>query len=554
MKRELTSWRMLEPPANDAKHREAHFAAIRLNALGSLFYFSKYVLNRARLSNTLHWNIAKTLEKEHLHLVLQIPRDHLKTTLVTESLSIWWSLNFTESDEAMMRELGYGDAWIRWMKHAHDVNNRTLIVSENEPNAIRFGHRIDSHYQSNAMFRSIFKDVLPDGSSTWNDRTKTQKRTASGIGEGTFDFLGVGGAVQSRHYKRIIQDDIFGRDAKNSELVANDTIEYHRLLGGVFDHEASETELGDEVVVGNRWGYYDLNGWIIENNTQGKWKIETHDAEGGCCPDHPAGIPIFLSQELLDQMKLRYSVEDFSHQFKNLAVIPGEAPFRPEWLRYYELYEGNRNGLKAAYIRHNIYSGKALGDIPVSILSRKMVVDPNHSESSGRANHGIAVVGFDTESGNQYLLDTWAKSTSYDELVSKVYEFAVRWRLNEVYLEKIAAQQLLRYPLEYHGKRKGINLVLQYINAPRSKNAKDERIRALEPIFRNSKLWTRSDQKQFEGEYRTYPASRTLDILDTMSYANNLFDSVRYKDAVAVVQNWNSRRKAAMARNTSTEG
>jgi len=36
-------------------------------------------------------------------------------------------------------------------------------------------------------------------------------------GEGTYDFLGVGGALQSRHYNGIlIQDDLIGRKAIES--------------------------------------------------------------------------------------------------------------------------------------------------------------------------------------------------------------------------------------------------------------------------------------------------------------------------------------------------
>ena len=540
----MNSWEFIHP---SVKSDEAHTMATRLNALGSLFFFAKLVLKRNRLSPTLHKRIAQSLERDHIHLVLEIPRDHLKTTLVTESLSMWWALPFTDMDEALMRDLGYGDDWIRWMKRAHNPNNRTLIVSENEPNAIRFGRRIDSHYTSNAVFREVFKEILPDANCAWNDKSKTQKRTASGIGEGTYDFLGVGGAVQSRHYDRIIQDDIFGRDAKNSELVANDTIEYHRLLSGVFDMDVVEKELGDEVVVGNRWSYYDLNGWIRENDKKGHWTFETHDAEGGCCPDHPAGTPIFFTPELLSEFRERLSVEDYSHQYRNLAVLPGECPFRPEWLRYYELYEGNRNSVKAAYIRHNVYDGKSLGDIPVSLLTRKMICDPNHSEMTGRAHHAIVVVGYDSESGMQYLLDTWAKSSSYDELVATIYKFAKRWKLDSVYIEKIVAQQLLRYPLEYHGKVEGFNLAVNFLVAPRSANAKDERIRAMEPVFRNSKFWSRKDHTQFDNEYRTYPSSRTIDILDTLGYANSMFESIRYRDVVGAIDGWNRRRKQALA-------
>jgi hypothetical protein len=553
----VNQWQILHAPDKP----ELHKMAMRLNALGSLFFFSKIILKRDRLSNTLHRKIAKSLEREHLKLILEIPRDHLKTTLVTESLSMWWSLPFTEADEEAMRTLGYSDEWIRWMKISHDVNSRTLIVSENEPNAIRFGHRIDSHYQSNDVFLNLFPEIKPDASCTWNDRTKTQKRTATGIGEGTFDFIGVGGAVQSRHYKRIIQDDLFGRDAKNSELIANDTYEYHRLLSGVFDTEISAKQLGDEVVVGNRWKYYDLNGSIRENDKDHKWTYETHSAEGGCCDEHPPGIPIYFTSELLAEVKARNTWEDYAHQYLNLAVLPGEQPFQISWLRYYELYESKD---RKAMIRHEVADGKAIGDINVNFLTRRMIVDVNHSEEQGRANHAIVVMGYDSGTDRQYLLDTWAKSTSYDELVANIYKLAKRWRITRFFLEKIAAQQLLRYPIEYRGRIENYKLTVDEMPASRARNAKDDRIRSLEPLFRASVLDTmptkegeknkskarffcRRDQTQFIEEFRTYPSSRTVDILDCMGYAQLILDPLKFRDVVTAVSSYNSKRKQAMA-------
>jgi hypothetical protein len=534
-------WTFLDPPDDPLLAG----AAMRLNALGSLYYFSKFVLGRDRLSENLHLPISRQLEAEHLHLVLEIPRDHLKTSLVTESLSMWWALPFGERDEIQMRELGYDDAWIRWMKRAHDPNTRTLIVSEIESNAFRFGRRIDTHYENNRMFRDLFPETLPDEKCIWSEKSKQQKRTAKGIGEGTFDFLGVGGAVQSRHYDRIIQDDLVGRDAKNSESVMADTIEYHQLLRGVFDTLPGETVMGDEVVVGNRWCYYDLNGWIRENQGKRKtpWRIVTHSAEGGCCDLHPPQTPIYLTWEVLNEIKSTWRWEDYAHQYLNLAVLPGECPFEAAWLRYYELYE-SKDG--RAMIRHFTLEGQTVGDIPVGLLTRIMVCDPNHAEAKGRAHHGLLVLGADGETNRKYVLDTWAQSTSYDELVRIMYKFAKRWRLPNVDIEKIAAQSLLRYPIAMRSKVEDYKLNVREIQASRAANAKDDGIRAMEPDFRNGLVWCRSDQTQFIEEYRAYPASRTIDLLDCLRLANQVLGPVRFKDVVSAVSRYNEKQKTSL--------
>ena len=535
-------WKPLAVPEGNS---EKHTFAVRLNALGSLYFFSKQVLKRHRLSNNLHRMVASSLETSNLHLMLEMPRDSMKSTLVTESLSMWWALPFGETDEAAMRELGYDDSWVEWMRHVHNPNTRTLIVSENESNAIRFGRRIDTHYESNDVFRVVFPEIIPNARCTWNDKSKTHKRTFSGQGEGTYDFLGVGGAVQSRHYDRIIEDDLVGREAKNSEIVMQDTIEYHRLLSGVFDSAASDkTQLGEEVIVGNRWSYYDMNGWIREHEPE--FRVETHGALGGCCPAHPAGEAIFpeeLSKEKLKKIEARLSLEDYSHQYLNFAVLPGEIPFRPEWLRMYELYQTPE---RTAGIKHSTYGGIVRGNIPVRFLQKVMICDPNHAENEGRANHAIVVVGYDGDTQRKYLLDYWAEAKSYDDLVANMYKLAKRWKVRTVHIEKIAAQQLLRYPIEARKKVEAYDLNIEYIVAPRSANAKTERIMALEPEFRNERFWTRYDQEKFEYEFKHYPACRTKDILDTIAYANIVLAPVEYRAAIGAVSQWNRRQKSRL--------
>jgi hypothetical protein len=120
-------WNPLPVP-KVADDYDGHFRAVRLNSLGSLFWFAKHTLGKNRLT-TLHTHLCKSLEVAQLFLVMEVPMSHFKTTLGI-ALSIFWALPFTERDEEAMRKLGYKDAWIRWMKVAHDQNTRTLVTHE----------------------------------------------------------------------------------------------------------------------------------------------------------------------------------------------------------------------------------------------------------------------------------------------------------------------------------------------------------------------------------------------------------------------------------------
>src|SRR5882724_5990473 len=233
---------------------------MRINALGSLFYFTKNTLRRKRLVDHLHKPWCLSLERDHLKDVFELPRDHFKSTICSESYPMWRALPFDSKDEALFRSRGYGDEYIAFMKRMHRRDSRNLLVCENITNAAKLGSRISHHYGSNALFRVIFPELLPDSSCTWSNFSLCHKRTthAAGHGEGTFDFLGVGGALQSRHYDGlIVQDDLVGRKAIESISIMEKTIEYHKLVVGAFENPDSATHENDEFIVGNRWSYND---------------------------------------------------------------------------------------------------------------------------------------------------------------------------------------------------------------------------------------------------------------------------------------------------------
>jgi hypothetical protein len=227
---------------------EEKLRRIRINSLGSLWFFTKITLQKHRLTETLHYPLCVGLEKEYLKDLYELPRDHFKSTICTEALPMWWCLPFTSREEDFFAKLGYVDEYIQWLHRIHNPGHRNLLVSENVTNAAKLGKRIAYQFESNALFRAAFGDILPTAAETWTTQSLHVNRKAFGggaHGEGNFDFIGVGGALQSRHYDTIIQDDIVGRKAIDSTVVMEDTIEYHKLLIGAFDtadasHDNSE--------------------------------------------------------------------------------------------------------------------------------------------------------------------------------------------------------------------------------------------------------------------------------------------------------------------------
>lgn len=553
--REVTnSWVVIPPTHSDEKTmRTIH----RLNSLGSLYYFATVVLGKHKFQRNpiaeqnLHYQMCRVVEKDGLKEVIEIPRDHFKSTVYSECYPMWRALPFSYEDELYMRNMGYGDRWIQWMKYCHNQDIRILIVSEVINNAKKLGVRFYGHYRDNALFKYLFPEILPDGSCTQNDESLHQMRTKAGRvqGEGTFDFIGVGSALQSRHYDMVIQDDLVGRAAFESDTTMQKTIEYHQLLVGAFDAAIDDGGRdNDEIIVGNRWSYKDLNSYIRANEQY--FNFTTHSALGGCCALHPFGAPIFpeaFNLEKLARYKKRLGSYLFSCQYLNVPINPAEIKFQLKNLRRYEFVtdpdftytdtlpfdtKGKTRTRRKVIIRHKVREGDVEEDIAPRNLKRYMIVDPNHSGNDGRCRHAITVTGIAENPRRVYLLDVWAKACGTDEFIGVMLDLAVNvWKLDCIYMETIAAQKYLKYHMEYMIKEKArmdpryAALKIIELKTPKTKDAKKMRIDGLGPIFERGEFWLNSfGMEEFIEEFETYPAGKLVDVLDTLGYGLQVWD------------------------------
>lgn len=508
---------------------------MRLNCLGSLFYFIRVALLRKRLTERLHLPLCLTFEREHIKDVIEMPRDHFKSTCASEGLPMWRALPFTQQDEDDFYQLGYTAEFIRWMKRAHRADSRNMLVSGNITNAAKLGKRIRGHFESNARYRGLFPETLPDTSCVWTDYSLHVKQFTSsqgvGHGEGTFDFMGVGSAVQSRHYDGIvIQDDLIGLKESESQTLMDKAIDYHKLLVGIFEAEDPNHEL-DELVIGNRWGYADLNSHLREHEPE--FRFESHSALGGCCSLHPADTPIFPEEFSLEKLlarKRRLGNYKFSCQFLNDPSAPEDAEFKLEWLRYFELITDDLG--KRKLVRET-EDGIVLPDLKESSLGIAMVVDPNHSGNAagGRCRHAIVVDGVDS-AGNHYVLESWAENCGYDAFYDKIFEIAMRWGLHKVGVETIGAQVYIKNHIELLCVTKMYSLRVEDLKAEVDLEdgsvARKKRFRicgVISPLAESRRLWVQRKQVAFINEYQTFSMKRTsrfVDQLDAFAYAPQL--------------------------------
>jgi hypothetical protein len=533
----------------DAKEK---LRRIRINSLGSLYYFTKVALRRARLTESLHLPLALSLERKYLKDVYELPRDHFKSTLCSEALPMWWALPFTTKEEDEFLKLGYSDEYINHLRTVHSPLWRTLLVSENITNAAKLGKRIRYHFESNAVFRGVFSDILPTTDESWTAFSLTVNRKPFGTaahGEGTFDFIGVGGALQSRHYDAIIQDDIVGRKAIESQSIMDGTIEYHKLLIGAFDTQDALHD-NSELIIGNRWGFHDLNSYIRENEDW--FVVHSHSALGGCCTWHDADTPIFpeeFSFEKLMRWKKRLGAYHFSCQFLNNPISPEDADFQLDYLNYFSFEREHNTG--RLQVNHEPKNGVIRKKLSVGHLSIAMAVDPNHggNAGSGRCRHAIVVVG--KNENDYYLLEAWAAAISYGAFVDKIYEVARRWKLRKFGLETVAAQKYLKFHLDQKNIASGLKLTILplegEVEAPDGTmtRKKEWRIRnVLSPLFENGQFFVQRKHQDFIAEYQTFPRGKFVDQLDALAYIPQMLKyNVSHAQSLLLLQRNQERAK-----------
>ena len=538
-----TYWHKI--PIGRSWNADVKWKCIRLNALGSLFSFAYVILGYDRLTTTFHEKyICNELECERLRKVLEIPRDHMKTTCGTISFPMWCALPFTEDDEKGMRELGYGDGWIRWMKVAHNTCTRTLIASEIRPNARKMGDKIANHYEANAIFRKVFEEIIPTGNekkSRWGQDSRIHRRLNDGVyqSEGTYDFIGADVALQSNHYERHVLDDLFGEEATKSEAVAMSLIDWFKKLPGCYDSIPGDPDrLGDSLLIGNRWGR-DLNTYVRENDKT--YTILSHDAEGGCCPGHPPNTPIFPEEFSMKKLKAIEQIEGAYHyscHFRNNPTAKGATRFREETMRWFSRskWEGgkltpqncaNYQQLSPAMrllsveqleaqsgatprpllmaMRHEVKRGEVIDDVVANNLDRIMILDPMHASQPGRRRNAILVLGIYSmrdKNGKPtprrlYFLDAWAKTCSFDEWLDaaigeRIHEpgLAWKWKIHCLFGDfDNAAQQGWQQSLKEKLKIRSARFALKPIKAERSENATHQRIISMETMYLTGTFW-----------------------------------------------------------------
>lgn len=488
---------------------------MRVRSLYSPYYFAKTILGYRKLVSHLHQrDMELFVERWHQGRTKQFiewPRAFFKTTTFTIATGIWVTLPVTDEDSRYALDelhLPEGEWWARVGLHDQDATQ--LYAFEVIENAKKKIAEIKWHFEENELFRAVFPEIAYSGEERpWNNECLRLRRVGDRrrAPEGTFEAIGVGGALQSRHYKIVWEDDLIGEKARKSPAVMEQTIGWHQRLNGAFENATTQIRFG----VSNRWGYADLNSFIRKNEsdfifyTRSAWEV----IEGQEQPIFPEEY----SMEKLLEIQQSMTHYDFSCQYLNSPILPGEKEVDYEKLHTYTVAE---DGKMACSCGKSFY---------LSQLNRYMHYDPYNAKGAGSLSCPSIVVVATSSDKHVFLIDYFLGKENYGNVYDRIFHFNDVFRPLLFTYEDVGHQNMTEFHI--HSIEKGVDYKEKHRRFPRiigvktGNRSKVERIReSLFPVIEKKKFSVRSKQVVFLSMLETFPhrvLDHDYDLLDALS-------------------------------------
>lgn len=490
---------------------------MRVRSLYSPYFFEKVVLGYRDLVDHLHLHDTELFVTRWSDGVtkqfIEWPRAFFKTTTFTIGVSIWHVLPVSEEDHLYALDTLQipEEAWLRRVA-LHDQDATQLIAFETDENAKKKIGQIKWHFEENELFRTLFPEIAFTGKEPkWSNDCLTIRRVGERRrdAEGTFEAIGVGGALQSRHYKTVWEDDLVGERARKSQAEMDKVIGWHGRLHGAFEDASKAIRFG----VSNRWGYNDLNSYIRKNEpdvvfyTRAAWEVGEDGVE----------IPIFPERYSIEAlMKIRDSGSmtryDFSCQYLNSPVLPGDQQVDLSNRHYYTVAEDGAMHCSCG------------GTYYPSQLLRYLHYDPYNAKATSTSCPAIVGVGTSSDE-HVFVLSIWTTRGTYDKVYDQIFTQNDRYRPGLFTYEDVGHQN----SVEYHWKTlsKTTEYKAEHRNPPTIQGVKtgnrnkETRIReSLFPVIENRKFSTRRNMLGLDRQLETFP-NKTLDhdydILDALA-------------------------------------
>lgn len=517
MRNRETVFKALQAGDPDAFIRDA-----RVRSLYWPYYFVKVVMNNPDVVEHFH---GQELERFTERMIsgqfrqwIEWPRGHFKTTCFTLGFGVWLVLPWTEDDvQYAVEVLGLEEYLVRRRFALHNQDLAQLLAFENADNARLKMSEIRTHFEQNQLFRAAFPEIAYNGTEKpWNDESIKIRRTPKGFqtGEGTFDAIGVGGALQSRHYDIVWGDDLVGKAATESATIMESTIRWFGLLNGALRGRARGAQ-SCIFGVSNRWGYYDLNSEVQKS---GQFLFHRR-AVTEFDEQKQADIFVFperFNEQVLAEIKNSPGMNryDFQCQYHNAPLSPGDNEVDGSLIHRYKV---TPEGLIQCSCGELVFP---------SDLMRFMHFDPYNAKGVRSTSAPAIVVVGTSETKHIYILDYFVSRSEYSKIYEQIVKYNDTWWPEVMTYEDVGNQNMCEFHLKQlqlteEFKKAGHKRFRSIRPATTKGKAKEVRVRDyLFPYIERGNVSCRAGHTSFLQMIETWPhrvEGHDYDLLDALA-------------------------------------
>ena len=320
-----------------------YVSEFRLRAEGSLYIFSKSVLNRRYFTPRVHLSICNWLQErmpDPDRKMMRMFREAGKTSMVSHATPLHVHIQSKERNV--------------WFPGEEGCEQRILLVKETIEEAMREVRVVKETAESNELLRALwphrFWEEPRKQSDRWSPAAIIHPRKGTWPDE-SLRAVGVGGAIAGKHPSMVIKDDIISFDAANSETEMETAIAWHLASRALINRKGCL-----EIIIGTPWAIHDVYSYIEHTDNRdkpdkfGKYgTVSVYDqplvVDGECVypefTEDVDGVPITygFSQQKMEHIQ-REDMQKWLLQYQITVVDKDLVDFSRDNLRYYTIVDG----------------------------------------------------------------------------------------------------------------------------------------------------------------------------------------------------------------------
>lgn len=431
------------------------------------------------------------------------------------------------------------------------------VFRANRELAAQIIRNVKWHLTQNAFILDVFGDASQKSEEPrkWGEfqfistlRTRTQR-------DATLYAAGVKVTTTGMHVDRVFMDDLVTLENCDSPKEMMDARALVQSMNPVLH------PWGTNLVSGTQWSAIDVYAWIKEQNRKAIEKEQQAPFEEYIRtvwdgpPDLEGNQTLFFpsrqTEEFLEQQRAELEPRWFEAFFFNRTYESGLKPFTKM-----AFFDGNYQPFPFHHVvlTEEAYAGEV---VPLYVV---VVIDPSLTGSQeGSDPFGINVVGFDHK-GNWLVLESLELRKLPSDATFDIIDLLMRYEPDMLVVESANADaaMMARVGSEIRSMQMRCQVVpyaaLQ--DEARGKRGKAQRILALEPLFREGRIflrrgrWTAPLLRQLD----MYPQLAHEDVLDALAMARKAFamaprpaEHAPADEGLEPTETWLSRMKGRAA-------